>query len=225
MIEADNVWYSYSERAILKGASLSIGNGITVLVGPNGAGKTTLLKVMAGIYRPDSGRIFIDGEDLWACPPSHRIELRRKVVYVHEKPIILRGSVFFNVCYGLMLRNLDRKEVQKKALEVMEKLGIKALAWKNARELSACQAQLMVLARALAVKPKYLLLDEPLANLDKKNRELVLRLLEELKDRGVGIAVATHDRLLALRIANKIALIEEGCIVVEGPPEKLKDYL
>ena len=225
MIEADNVWYSYSERAILKGASLSIGNGITVLVGPNGAGKTTLLKVMAGIYRLDSGRIFIDGEDLWACPPSHRVELRRKVVYVHEKPIILRGSVFFNVCYGLMLRNLDRKEVQKKALEIMEKLGIKALAWKNARELSAGQAQLMVLARALAVKPKYLLLDEPLANLDKKNRELVLRLLEELKDRGVGIAVATHDRLLALRIADKIALIEEGCIVVEGPPEKLKDYL
>ena len=225
MIEVDNVWYSYSDKAVLKGASLSIGDGITVLVGPNGAGKTTLLKVMAGIYRPDSGRVFIDGEDLWACPPSRRVELRRRVVYVHEKPIVLRGSVFFNVCYGLMLRGLDREEVQRRALEVLEKLGIKALAWKNARELSAGQAQLMVLARALAVEPKYLLLDEPLANLDKENRELVLRLLEEFKSKGVGVGVATHDRLLALRIADRIALMEEGRVVVEGSPRDLKDYL
>ena len=225
MIKADSVWYSYSDKAVLKGASLSIGNGITVLVGPNGAGKTTLLKVMAGIYRPDSGRVFIDEEDLWACPPPRRVELRRRVVYVHEKPIVLRGSVFFNVCYGLMLRGLDREEVRRRALEVMEKLGIKALAWKNARELSAGQAQLMVLARALAVEPKYLLLDEPLANLDKENRELVLGLLEVLKSKGLGVGVATHDKLLALRIADKIALMEEGRVVVEGSPRDLKDYL
>ncbi len=225
MIRAEEVRFSYSNVEVLRGASLSIKHGVTVLVGPNGAGKTTLLKLMAGIYKPDSGRILVDGEDIWACTPSRRLELRRKIVYVHEKPVALRGSTLFNVSYGLLLRGLDRKEASKRALITMKKVGIENLADRDSKELSAGQTQLMALARALAVEPKFLLLDEPLANLDKQNRELVLGLLRELKIEGTTIAIATHDRLLALRIADRVALVEEGFVVAEGTPDELEDYL
>lgn len=222
MIEAERVCYSYSDTEVLKGASLRIGPGVTVLVGPNGAGKTTLLKVMAGIYKPSSGRVLVDGEDLWASPPPRRLKLRREIVYVHERPVVLRGSVLFNIAYGLLLRGVDERGARERARAIARKLGIEGLVGRSSRELSAGQAQLVALARALAVDPKYLLLDEPLASLDKRNRELVLSLLEELESGGVSVAIATHDRLLALRVADRVALIEGGRVVADGTPEELE---
>ncbi|RLE74950.1 MAG: phosphate ABC transporter ATP-binding protein [Thermoprotei archaeon] len=221
MIEAREVWFSYANEQALRGMSLAVGRGVTVVVGPNGAGKTTLLKVMAGLYRPDSGSVLIDGEDLWACPPRRRLELRRRVVYVHEKPVLLRGTVLYNVSYGLLVRGVDARDAAERAREVANLFGLAELLDRDSRSLSAGQAQLIAIARAVAVRPKYLLLDEPLASLDRTNRRVVLGFLEELRRSGTGVAIATHDRLLALEVADRAVVVEGGRVVAEGAPEAL----
>ncbi|RLG44030.1 MAG: ABC transporter ATP-binding protein, partial [Thermoproteota archaeon] len=212
------VYFSYNKEPVVKGVSLSLGNECIALAGPNGAGKTTILKLMAGIYRPKKGEVFIEGKNIWKLPEKEAITLRRKVVYVHENPIVLRGSVLNNVIFGLELRGVSKEEARKKALKLMRKLGIDELAEKDAKNLSAGQAQLLALARALIVEPSYMLLDEPLANLDWKRRKSVLELLKELRETGRSIAIATHDAFLVSLVCSKAYIIENGSVVSETLP-------
>ncbi len=186
MIKLREVYFSYNKEPVIKGVSLSLGNECIALAGPNGAGKTTILKLMAGIYRPKKGEVLIEGKNIWKLPEKEAITLRRKVVYVHEKPIVLRGSVLNNVIFGLELRGVSKEEARKKALKLMRKLGIDELADKDAKKLSAGQAQLLALARALIVEPSFLLLDEPMANLDWRRRKKVLELLKGLREYWKG---------------------------------------
>ena len=218
MIKLREVYFSYNKEPAVKGVSLSLGNECIALAGPNGAGKTTILKLMAGIYRPKKGEVFIEGKNIWKLPEKEAITLRRKVVYVHENPIVLRGSVLNNVIFGLELRGVSKEEARKKALKLMRKLGIDELAEKDAKNLSAGQAQLLALARALIVEPSYMLLDEPLANLDWKRRKSVLELLKELRETGRSIAIATHDAFLVSLVCSKAYIIENGSVVSETLP-------
>ncbi|HIE24337.1 MAG TPA: energy-coupling factor ABC transporter ATP-binding protein [Candidatus Korarchaeota archaeon] len=221
MIEIRNVYFSYDKEIVIKGISLSIGKECIALIGPNGAGKTTLLKIMAGIYQPSKGEVLIEGRDIWKLPEKEAIKLRRRVVYVHENPIFLRGSVLDNLAFGLELRGVSRGDARTRAIEFMKELGIADLADKDARSLSAGQAQLLALARALLVEPSYLLLDEPLANLDWKRRNTVLSMLNELRDSGKAIAIATHDTLLAVKTCSKAYIIEDGRVVSEVDPSEI----
>ncbi len=218
MIKLKEVYFSYSKEPVVKGASLSLGKECIALVGPNGAGKTTILKLMAGIYTPKKGEVLIEGRNIWKLPEKEAIKLRRKVVYVHENPIVLRGSVLDNVIFGLRIRGISAEEARIRALKLMKELGIEELSKKDARTLSAGQAQLLALARALIVEPSYLLLDEPMANLDWKRRKSILELLKELRDSGRSIAIATHDALLVTMVCSKAYIIEEGKIISEADP-------
>jgi len=221
-----DVRYVYPQGVeALRGVTLEVGGGITALVGPNGSGKTTILKISAGLLRPTSGRVFLDGSDLWGAGSSERLRLRRSVVYVHESPLMLRGTVWENVSFGLRLRGVAEEEVEGRVGEVMEILGLSRLASAKAKSLSAGQRQLVALARALAVSPRYLLLDEPTANLDRENRRRVARVLRTLAEEGVGVVVATHDRLLALEISDRAVLIEEGLVAAEGDPSEVLEGL
>ncbi len=226
MIRLLDVRYVYPQGVeALRGVTLAVGGGITALVGPNGSGKTTILKISAGLLRPTSGRVFLDGSDLWGAGSSERLRLRRSVVYVHESPLMLRGTVWENVSFGLRLRGVAEEEVEGRVGEVMEILGLSRLASAKAKSLSAGQRQLVALARALAVSPRYLLLDEPTANLDRENRRRVARVLRTLAEEGVGVVVATHDRLLALEISDRAVLIEEGLVAAEGDPSEVLEGL
>lgn len=221
MIEIRNVYFSYDKEIVIKGISLSIGKECIALIGPNGAGKTTLLKIMAGIYQPSKGEVLIEGRDIWKLPEKEAIKLRRRAVYVHENPIFLKSSVLDNLAFGLELRGVSRGDARTRAIEFMKELGIADLADKDARSLSAGQAQLLALARALLVEPSYLLLDEPLANLDWKRRNTVLSMLNELRDSGKAIAIATHDTLLAVKTCSKAYIIEDGRVVSEVDPSEI----
>lgn len=226
MIGLLDVRYVYPQGVeALRGVTLAVGGGITTLVGPNGSGKTTILKISAGLLKPTSGRVLLDGSDLWGAGPSERLQLRRSVVYVHESPLMLRGTVWENVAFGLRLRGVPEEEVEGRVGEVMEILGLSRLASAKAKSLSAGQRQLVALARALAVSPRYLLLDEPTANLDRENRRRVARVLRTLAEEGVAMAVATHDRLLALEISNRAVLIEDGLVAAEGEPSEVLEGL
>lgn len=225
MIRLEGVWYRYPGTGwVLRGLSAEIPDrGVTVLAGPNGSGKTTLLKIAGLIYKPARGRVRAWGIDVWASDGGARLEARRRVVYVHEKPIMLRGSVLDNIAYGLRLRGIPRGEAEERARRAASMLGLEGILDKPASALSAGQGQLVSIARALAVEPRILLLDEPFAHLDLDARAALSRLISRIKGE-VGVAIATHDYYLAARLADRVLLVEGGA-AREAPPRELERRL
>jgi len=197
---------------------------LIAVVGPNGAGKTTLLKLLAGLQRPARGCTCIDGVNIWDLDEEHRLNLRRRLVYVHEEPVMLRGSALDNAAAGLVLRGVPRSEAKERAMKALERLGLRDIAGARARGLSRGQRQLVALARALALEPAGLLLDEPFAHLDRSRRRLLLDVLREAMERGAAVAVATHSPVLVRRLASRLLLVEGG-VVEERPAEELEELL
>ena len=195
-ITLEDVWYSYPGQKgwALKGVSASLGNGrLTVVTGPNGSGKTTLLKVAGLLLKPRRGRVLVNGADYWVQPAEKRVDLRRNIVYVQEKPVMLRGSVAYNVAYGLIVRGVRLGEALRRAERALARLGGLHLIDKDARSLSLGEARLVSIARAIAVSPQVLLLDDPFLGLDEEKKKVLLEFLEEYRRRGVSIIVATHE--------------------------------
>jgi len=218
VIKVRNLWFRYPNGTVaLKDITLTIDDGITAIVGPNGSGKTTLLKILGLLYKPTKGVVEVDGVNYWELSKGLRESFRRRIVYVHEKPILIKGSVIDNVIYGLLIRGYERDEAIDKAMHVLKKLGIEYLVSKRTKELSAGEAQAVALARAIVLKPKYLLLDEPTANLDLSKRKALMKLLKELSDEGLNIVIATHDQLLAAKLAKYVVVLEEGRLMSYGP--------
>ncbi len=217
-----NAWYRYpgGKDWAIRGASLSLGAGeIVVVTGPNGGGKTTLLKLLGLLYRPQRGRVIVGGRDYWSLPRRERVAVRRKIVYVHEKPVMLRGSVLYNVAYGLTLRGLDQKTATKKALKALRLLGAEHLAAKQAKTLSSGEAQLVSIARAIALDPETLLLDEPLAHLDRAKRRKLVQVLSTLASTGKTLVIATHNEALPNQLhgqtMTRTIYVENGHIAEE----------
>ena len=215
MIELRNVYFRYPNGTIaLKNISLTVDKGIFVVLGPNGAGKTTLLKTMGLILRPTRGEVIVEGINFWkARSEPIKTQLRRSVVYVHEEPVMLRGSVAYNVACGLMLRGVPKEVALRRAFRILDELGIKGLAEKRASSLSAGEKRLVTVARALLVEPKYLLLDEPTSNLDFEKRNILLDLIKDYSTIGT-ILIATHDDSVINKLNAETIYIRQGAIMV-----------
>ena len=211
------MWFRYpsTTRFSLTGISTSFRSGeLTLVRGPNGAGKTTLLKVAGLVYRPSAGRVVVDGEDFWSLDENRRLVRRREVVYVHERPVLIRGRVLDNVVYGLRLRGVGGSGAVELCREVMEELQLWELRDVDVRKLSAGQAQLVAVARALVLEPKLIYLDEPLAHLDEERRLLLLKTLERIRRRGAGVVVASHQDLEGLGV-DRVVVLSDGRLVRE----------
>lgn len=215
MIQLRGVWFRYpGSDWVLRDVDLALGKpGITVIVGPNGSGKTTLMKLASLIYRPQRGSVLVNGRDAWALGGSERLMLRRRIVYVHEKPVMLKGSVWDNIAYGLRIRGVDGEELERRVRQAASSLGIEGLLGERADKLSAGQIQLVAIARALAVEPEVLMLDEPFAHLDRAKRRTLMELLNGLKARDTRVVIATHDTFLASRIASRVIILEDGSVM------------
>jgi tungstate transport system ATP-binding protein len=175
---------------------------VIVIVGPNGAGKTTLLRVMGLLQRPATGTVFFHGD---AATPNKTLALRRRMASVFQEPLLLNESVYYNASLGLRLRGLNREQIEKQLRPWLERLGIAHLTLRQARTLSGGEAQRTSLARALALSPELLLLDEPFSALDAPTREgLLFDLRDILNETEVTTVIVTHDlheaRLLGRRI-------------------------
>ena len=193
------------------------------LIGPNGAGKTTLLQALSYLHKPSQGEILVRGEKI---QPNHSaFNYRRKIAMVFQEPLLFDTTVFENVASGLRIRGMRGSGIKIPVDEQLERFGIAHLGRRSARTLSGGEAQRTSLARAFAVHPEILFLDEPFASLDPPSRESLIGDLELiLKQTGTTTVFVTHDRLDALRLSDRIAVMKDGKIVQMGSPEAVMNY-
>ncbi len=217
VLEARYLSVAAGGRTILDIPSLRLMKGNTLaLIGPNGSGKSTLLLALSSIGHLSAGEILFRGGEVASRRAS--LAYRRRIAMVFQEPLLLDATVAVNVASGLHMRGAPRREAEIRAGEALERFRIGHLAGRSARTLSGGEAQRTSLARALAVSPEILFLDEPFASLDPPTRESLMDDLGfTLRDTGTAAVIATHDREEALRLADRVAVMREGAIVQEGP--------
>jgi tungstate transport system ATP-binding protein len=187
---------------------------VLAVIGPNGAGKTTLLMVLALLERPSQGEVLFEGESV----QGRELSLRRRMAVVFQEALLLRRSVVDNVAMGLGLRGVSRHERRERALHWMERFGIAGLARRGTRNLSGGEAQRASLARAFALEPEVLLLDEPFSGLDQPTREVLLdELAGVLAETGLTTVFVTHDRDEAVHLSHRVAVLLGGRLRQVGP--------
>ena len=219
LLKITNVSKNFGETVAVKELSYEIfPRDFVAILGPSGCGKTTLLKMIGGFVEPSSGKIEIDNIDITNIGP----EKRPTNMVFQGYGLFPHMTVKQNASYGLKLQNLNKKEILERTNEVLELVKLIDLADRNITKLSGGQQQRVALARALIMKPKVLLLDEPLAALDLKLRHAMQDELRRIHEQIGGTFVfVTHDQSEALSLANRIAVMNEGEIVQEGNAEEI----
>jgi tungstate transport system ATP-binding protein len=210
----------YGALTALQIDSLEIPRGdVLAIIGPNGAGKSTLLRVMGLLQRPTEGNVLFGGEDALRV---NSLRLRRRIATVFQEPLLLNATVYQNAALGLRLRGVSSGEIEQRLMPWLDRLGIAHLRARPARTLSGGEAQRTSLARALAVNPELLLLDEPFAALDAATRDTLLRDFHRIvKETGVTTVFVTHDRDEAFALAERIGVLKDGCMEQLGPREEI----
>ncbi len=187
------------------------------LLGPTGAGKSTLLRLLAGLEDPTAGDIRFDDSPLVSTDLP--LSTRRRMTLVHQRPVLLSGTVRRNVEYGLRLRGI--RDRARKVEEMLQRLGLTKIALQSAQTLSGGQVQLVALARALVIEPEVLLLDEPTAHLDPAHVALIERTIRQFQQESrATVAWATHNLFQVRRVAVRTSLLLDGQLVEVGPTEK-----
>jgi sulfate transport system ATP-binding protein len=221
MIVVREVGKRFGTFAALDGISLEVPDGsLTALLGPSGSGKSTLLRVIAGLETPDSGSVEINGEDATGVPPQ-----RRGIGFVFQHYAAFKHmTVRDNVAFGLTVRKQPKAQVKAKVDELLGIVGLAGYQDRYPNQLSGGQRQRMALARALAVEPSVLLLDEPFGALDAKVRAELREWLRRLHERvPVTTILVTHDQEEAMSVADRIVVMNEGHIEQVGHPRELYD--
>ncbi len=215
MLQAENLRWQVAGRDILSVPKLSLARGeVLAVVGPNGAGKSSLLLILALLQEPTDGVIRIDGE---AVHNGNRLALRRRMATVFQEPHLLDCSVHHNLSWALRIRGSDRREAERRTTDWLERFGIGHLSRRSARSLSGGEAQRTSLARAFALEPDILFLDEPFSALDHPTRnQLIEELGTFLRETGTTALLVTHDFSEIPRLAERVVVLYEGKPVREG---------
>jgi len=217
IIELQGVWFAYNGQEALRGIDLTIRAGeIVALMGRNGSGKTTLLKNLVGLLRPQEGRIRLFGEDIRRRETQ---DIARRVGYVPQNPnaLLFADTVRDEVIFTRRSHGLPLEA----SLDVLHWLGLDSLAGAYPRDLSTGERQRVALAAIIAAEPQVLLLDEPTRGMDYLQKRALARFLREQQERGLTTVLATHDVELAAQVANRVVLLGEGEIVVDGPTRQV----
>src|SRR5688572_19058229 len=220
-ITVRNVTKRFGDFVALDDVSVDVEKGaLTALLGPSGGGKSTLLRIIAGLELPDSGNVEISGEAATHLPPQ-----RRNVGFVFQHYAAFKHmSVFGNVAFGLQIRKRPKDEIRRRVNELLELVHLEQFSDRLPSQLSGGQRQRMALARALAVEPAVLLLDEPFGALDVKVREELRTWLRRLHDEvQVTTVFVTHDQEEAMDVADNIVVIANGRVEQSGTPDQLYD--
>jgi putative ABC transport system ATP-binding protein len=216
LIEAKDIWLSFGNTQALTGASLSVTGGeILAVMGPSGSGKSTLLHCLAGIFTPDKGQVWFNGERLDTSTDSRRTELRRTAFgFVFQfGQLVPELTVADNIALPLLLNRARRKAAYARANAWLPRLELDDLGGRRTGELSGGQAQRVALARALVARPKILFADEPTGSLDTLTGELVMNLLVGLaREEGTTVVLVTHDARVAA-YADREVMVRDGKVI------------
>jgi lipopolysaccharide export system ATP-binding protein len=212
----------YKSRTVVQDVSLEVSSGEVVgLLGPNGAGKTTCFYMIVGLVPADEGSIVLDGRDITAEPMYTRAKLG--VGYLPQEPSVFRKlSVADNLRLVLELRpDLDRKARQRELDSLMDELQVAHVADQIGASLSGGERRRVEIARALAAKPRLMLLDEPFAGVDPISVGEIQRIVRHLKNRGIGVLITDHNVRETLGICDRAYILNEGGVLAQGAPDAL----
>ena len=216
LIEAKDICHSFGKTTALAGASLSVTGGeILAVMGPSGSGKSTLLHCLAGIFTPESGEVWFDGQRLDTLSDNKRTELRRTAFgFVFQfGQLVPELTVADNIALPLLLNRVSRKTAYAKANAWLPRLGLNGLGARRTGELSGGEAQRVALARALVAQPKVLFADEPTGSLDTLTGEMVMDLLVSIaREEGTTVVLVTHDARVAA-YADREVMVRDGTVI------------
>jgi sulfate transport system ATP-binding protein len=221
-IEVRGVEKRFGSFTALGGVSLDVpGGSLTALLGPSGSGKSTLLRVIAGLEPPDTGTVLLNGVDVTGTPPQ-----ARGVGFVFQHYAAFRHmSVWDNVAFGLQVRKRPKTEIHERVAELLKLVQLEGYARQYPSQLSGGQRQRMALARALAVQPAVMLLDEPFGALDARVRKELRDWLRRLHDDvHVTTVLVTHDQEEAMEVADRVVVMDHGQVQQVGSPRELYEH-
>jgi len=221
LLEVRGLVKLYGRRRVVDGVSFEVDAAeIVGLLGPNGAGKTTSFRSTIGMITPDEGEVWFDGRDVTRMPMYQRARLG--MGYLSQEPSIFRQmTVEENVLAVLEMRSMSRADRLRRAAALLDELGLSHLSKQRADTLSGGERRRLEISRTLAIEPALILLDEPFSGIDPKVVGELQRLLEGLRERGIGILITDHAWRETLQATDRAYVIIEGKVQFHGPPEQL----
>lgn len=221
VLRAEGLRKTYKQRTVVKGSTLSVRQGECVgLLGPNGAGKTTTFYMITGMIKPDVGSVFIDDKDVTTTPMYKRA--RAGLAYLpQEASIFRRLTVEQNIKAILQLRRMTSAERQKKLDGLLDEFGLDRIRKSIGITLSGGERRRCEIARALATDPKFILLDEPFAGIDPIAVEDIMKIVTQLKHKGIGVLITDHNVHETLSITDRAYILIDGSIFVSGTAEEI----
>ncbi len=221
LLEAKGLSKHYGKRHVVNGLNLSVHTGeIVGLLGPNGAGKTTTFYMMVGLIKPDGGNIFLDNEDLTTLPMYRRS--RMGISYLPQEPSIFKKlTVEDNLRAVLEIKGLRRDEIEVETDRLLKEFNLVELSQKDGYKLSGGERRKTEIARAIAIKPRFILFDEPFAGIDPIAIIELKKMLSYLKEKGLGVLITDHNVRDTLSITDRAYIINNGEILEEGSPGKI----
>lgn len=220
-LRAENILKKYRKRTVVKGVSFEVNQGeIVGLLGPNGAGKTTSFYMIVGLIKPLSGKIFIDDEEITNLPVYKRAQ--KGIGYLSQEASVFRQmSVEDNILSVLEMTKLPKDEQRRKVETLLTEFGLQHIRKSNGYQLSGGERRRTEIARALAIDPKFILLDEPFAGVDPIAVEDIQHIIKKLRDKNIGVLITDHNVHETLNITDRSYLLYEGSIMKAGTAEEL----
>jgi len=221
VLEAREIVKQYHRRRVVDGVSLQVADSTVVgLLGPNGAGKTTSFYTIAGFVRPDSGRVVLDGRDITALPIHKRAQLG--ISYLAQEPSVFKKlTVEENIRIVLEPLGLSRSEITNRIQGLLEDMKIQTLAANKAHTLSGGERRRLEIMRALATRPRFILLDEPFAGIDPLSVSDLQQIIHDLKKKGLGVLISDHNVRETLSVCDYAYIINRGSILTSGNAEEI----
>ena len=221
VLSLKNLVKIYDDRKVVDSVSLDVESRRVVgLLGPNGAGKTTTFYITIGMARPNAGHVYLDSEDITDLPMYQRA--RKGVGYLPQETSIFRKlTTRQNILAILETLSISKSEQEKRADMLLEELGIKHLSDQKASVLSGGEKRRLEISRALATNPSFMLLDEPFAGVDPLAVIDIKKIIDHLKDRGIGVLISDHNVRETLDSCDTAYILNEGKIIVSGTPEEI----
>jgi lipopolysaccharide export system ATP-binding protein len=223
LLHTEDLVKSFKKRTVVRGVSIDLKPGEVVgLLGPNGAGKTTTFSMVVGLLKPDDGHVFFQGQEITALPMYKRAQ--KGMAYLAQEPSVFRNlTVRQNLMAVLEFQKISRIEQAERAEELMEELHISHLAGSSASTLSGGERRRTEIARALVIRPKIFLLDEPFAGIDPIAVADLQETVASLKEKGIGVLITDHNVRDTLQITDRAYILSEGKVIVSGSPQTIAE--